>query len=240
MRTRMIYRVRNFRWALGAAVLSGLWLAPALSWAQDAPGENAAATTLATTTTLTLYEVQEGTDLKQHTEDVVLRLANAAIVGTATGALCAATGQDPCAFDTLAKSNVPLNRGFGPLNGAFELLFDTNASGIHLLSDLVQVADGRVTGTLDLRPVLSGQPVAFMDGEWRSRTLDAQGTFTGTFLIPIADPSGTCSTGFAYLDPSSGLQCLTSSEISLTRPVTKVLATFVNTGPADPQDKEQE
>jgi hypothetical protein len=239
MRIKMLARGdRRFRWALVVAVVPALWLAPAVSRAQGKQGGNAEPTPFAT---LKLYEVQEGTDLRgAKPEDPVLRLANAALVGTASGGLCTA-GQDPCAFDTLAKSIIPLHIGVGPLSGAFQVLFDTKLNPGHLLSDLVLVAKGSVQGTLDLRPLLTRTaPMALMKGRWKSKALDARGTLTGTFLVPFPDPTKQCATGFAYLDPSAGLQCLSATEMSLGRPVTKVVATFVKTGTFGPADKDDD
>lgn len=229
MRTSLLVKDdHRFRAALVAAVAAGLSLAPAVSRAQGNRADKPEPTLFAT---LKLYEVQEATDLKElKPADSVLRLANAALVGTASGGLCTA-GQDPCAFDTRATSSVPLQEGVGPINGTFQALFDTMTNPGHLLSDLVLVADGSVTGTLDLRPLLNRTaPVALMSGRWASKALGVRGTFTGTFLVPFPDPTTQCATGFAYLDPSAGFQCLAPSEISLGRPVTKVVATFMKTG----------
>jgi hypothetical protein len=224
---------RRFRWALVVAVVPALWLAPAVSRAQGRQGSGPEPPFA----TLKLYEVQEATDLKGGTpKDPVLRLANAALVGTASGGLCTA-GQDPCAFDTLAVSRIPLHIGVGPLSGDFQVMFDTMMSG--LLSDLVLVAKGSVHGTLDLRPILQHTaPNAPIRGRWKSQMLDARGTFSGTFLLPF--PEKQCATGFAYLDPVAGLQCLDTTETSLGRPVTKVVATFLKTGPFGPGDKDDD
>ena len=229
---------RRFRWALVVAVLPALWLAPAASRAQGRQGSDPPPAPFAT---LKMYEVQEATDLRGGTPQApVLRLANAALVGTASGGLCTA-GQDPCAFDTLAVSKIPLRIGVGPLTGNFQVMFDTMLNPGHLLSDLVLVAKGSVQGTLDLRPLLKGTaPIALMKGQWKSKALDARGTFSGTFLIPLPDPTKQCATGFAYFDPSSGLQCLDATEMSLGRPVTKVVATFLKTGPFAPGDKDDD
>ena len=228
---------RRLRWALVVAVVSGLWLAPATSRAQNRRSQP---TLFAT---LTLYEVQEGTDLEG--QNPVLRMANAALVGKATGPICAATAmppapaQDPCNFDTLAVSNVPLDKGVGELKGDFELLFDSMMNPGHLLSDLVLVAKGTVNAKLDLTPLLNQTgAVAFIrDGKWKSRTLGVKGTVTGTFFVPSftvpADPTqpDPCpETHFAYVDPNGGFQCLATTEFSLDRPVTKVVATFMKTG----------
>ncbi len=98
-----------------------------------------------------------------------------------------------------------------------------------------------MNGTLDLRPLLNQTaPVALMAGRWKSKSLDARGTFNGTFLVPFPDPSKQCATGFAYLDPSAGFQCLDATEISLGHPVTKVVATFLKTGPFQPGDDDDD
>ncbi|HEY8202633.1 MAG TPA: hypothetical protein VII47_14935 [Actinomycetota bacterium] len=244
MRTNMLAgNDRRWRWALVVAVVPGLWLAPATSRAQNRRIEP---TLFAT---LTLYEVQEGTDLRG--QSPVVRLANAALVGKATGPICAATAvpgsppQDPCDFDTRATSNVPLDRGIGQLQGDFELLFDSMMNPGHLLSDLIQVAKGTVHGTLDLRPILTqtGAVAYIRDGTWRSRTLGAKGTFTGTFFVPVftvptdpADPDPCPETHFAYFDPNGGFECLAANQFSLERPVTKVVATFMKTGTIGPGD----
>ncbi len=225
----------HIRWVLAVAVGLGLGLAPAAS---RAAGRGEDPVPFAT---VKAYEVQEGTNLKTpRADDSVLRLANASLVGTASGGLCTA-GQDPCAFDTLAVSSVPLKVGVGPIHGSFQVLFDTMMNPGHLLSDLVLVARGFITGQLDLRPLLNRTaPMALMSGQWRSRTLDARGTFTGTFLVPFPDPTKQCETKFAYLDPKAGLQCLDASEVSLGRPVTKVVATFIKTGPFRPGDDDDD
>jgi hypothetical protein len=232
----------RFRWALVAAVVPGLWLAPAVSGAQGRRGGGPEPTP-SPFATLKLYEVQEATDLRAlSAEDRVLRLANAALVGTASGSLLCTAGQDPCAFDTLAKSAVPLHLGVGPLTGDWQVLLDDeliHPDGNPLLSDLVLVAKGSVAGTLDLRPLLTGTaPMALMKGQWKSKALDARGTFSGTFLVPFADPTKQCATGFAYFDPAAGLQCLNANEMSLGRPLTKVVATFLKTGTFGPGDKD--
>jgi hypothetical protein len=226
---------RRFRWALAVAVVPALWLAPGVSHAQGRPGGDPEPTPFAT---LKLYEVQEATDLRDaRSEDPELRLANAALVGTASGRLCTA-GQDPCAFDTLAKSRVPLKIGVGPLTGDFQVLFDTMMNPGRLLSDLVLVAKGSVQGTLDLRPILTRTaPMALISGRWKSKALGARGTFSGTFLVPFPDPTRQCATRFAYLDPTAGLQCLEPFEMSIGRPVTKLVATFLQTGTFGPGDK---
>jgi len=240
MRTRVL-EGRN-RWAVVALIAAGQWLAPAVSQAEnrrggDKPTEFAR---------LKLYEVQEGTDLRARGTAPALRLANATLVGKATGAICAGTAtpdtppQDPCAFDTTAISRVPLDRGYGDLDGDFQLLFDSMPEQ-QLLSDLVLVANGNVEGTLDLRPLLfHNQPIATMDGRWKSRRLGVKGTFTGTFFVPFPDPTGACATGYTYVDPSDPgkFQCLEPSEFSLGMPVTKVLATFMKTGKMSQQEKD--
>jgi hypothetical protein len=232
----------RFRWALVIAVVPALWLAPAVSGAQGRQGGDPEPTPFAT---LKLYEVQEATDLRgTRPEDPLLRLANAALVGTASGGLCTPAGQDPCAFDTLAKSAVPFHIGVGPLTGDWQVMFDDeliHPDGNPLLSDLVLVAKGSVTGTLDLRPLLTGKaPMALMKGRWKSKALDASGTFSGTFLVPFTDPTKQCATGFAYFDPSAGLQCLNTNEKSLDRPLTKVVATFLKTGTFGSGDKDDD
>jgi hypothetical protein len=232
--TRMLAGGRGGAVALVAAALC---LAPAGAHAQNRrPGEPPSSLFA----TLKMYEVQEGTDLRGLIESRTLRVANAALVGSATGDICLATAvggappQVPCAFDTVAISHVPLHRGFGELNGTFQLLYDSMPDQ-QLLSDLVLVADGEVHGTLDLRPLLDPehpQPIATMEGRWRSRKLGARGTFSGTFFVPFPDPTGTCPTGYAYVDPGgpTGIQCLEANEVSLGRPVTKVIATFMKNG----------
>lgn len=243
MRSKMLEGGRN-GWAVVALVAPGLWLAPAVSQAQNRRG-GGEPTLFAT---LKLYEVQEGTDLRARGNAPVLRLANATLVGTATGAICAATAtpdtppQDPCAFDTTAISRVPLDRGYGDLEGDFQLLFDSMLDQ-QLLSDLVLVAKGDVEGTIDLRPLLfHNQPIATAEGKWKSRELGVKGTFTGTFFVPFPDPTGACSTDYTYVDPSdpSKFQCLEPSEFSLGVPATKVIATFMETGRMSRQEMDDD
>jgi hypothetical protein len=241
MRARILEAGRN-RWAVVALVAPGLWLAPAVSQAQNQ--KRGGGDEPALFATLRLYEVQEGTDLRGREGSPALRVANAALVGSATGAICAATSmppQDPCPFDTTAVSHVPLSKGFGELSGDFQLLFDSMPDQ-RLLSDLVLVANGSVQGTLDLRPILfNNQPIATMEGTWKSKKLGVKGTFTGTFFVPVRDPAGACATGYVYVDLSSGspvFQCLEPNEMSLGNPVTKVIATFWKTGNMDAHDKD--
>lgn len=234
MRTKVGQGDGRIRWMLAVAVACGLGLAPATSRAQGGGSDPAPFGTVKA------YEVQEATDLKGNPQDPALRLANAAIVGQASGGLCTA-GQDPCAFNTVALSTVPFKVGVGPLSGDFQLMFDTMMNPGHLLSDLVLVADGSVRGQLDLRPLLNRTaPMALMKGRWKSRKLDARGTFSGVFLVPFPDPTKACPTGFAYLDPAAGLQCLEPTEVSLGRPVTKLVATFIKTGPFQPGDDDDD
>lgn len=245
MRTRILEGGRN-RWAVVALVAPGLWLTPAVSQAQNQKRGGGGEPTLFAT--LRLYEVQEGTDLRVRGQAAVLRLANATLVGTATGDICDATAmpgvpaQDPCAFDTTAISRVPLDRGKGDLDGDFQLLFDAFPQQ-QLLSDLVLVAKGEVEGTIDLRPLLdptNPQPIALMEGRWKSKKLGVKGTFTGTFFVPFPDATGTCATGYAYIDRpgGTGLVCVKPNEKSLGNPATKVIATFMKTGKMDAKDKD--
>jgi len=236
MRTRTFNGSRNFRGALVALLASGLLLAPAASHAQNTQKRP----DVPPFATLKVYEVQEATDFKGGTPEApALRLANATLVGMASGGLCTA-GQDPCAFDTIALSEVPLKVGVGALHGDFQVMFDTMMNPGHLLSDLVLVAKGSVRGRLDLRPLLTRTaPMALMKGKWKSESLESRGTFKGTFLVPFPDPTKTCATGFAYLDPEAGLQCLETNEVSLGRPITKVVATFVRTGPFGSPDHDE-
>lgn len=244
MRARILEGGRN-RWAVVALIAPGLWLAPAVSQAQNLKRGGGGNPTLYAT--LKLYEVQEATDLRVRGQAAVLRLANATLVGTATGDICDATAmpgvpaQDPCAFDTTAISRVPLDRGKGDLDGDFQLLFDSIPDQ-QLLSDLVLVAKGGVEGTIDLTPLLSDnpQPFATMEGKWNSKKLGVKGTFTGTFFVPFPDPTGTCATGWAYVDRprGTGLVCLEPNEMSLGNPVTKVIATFLKTGNLDAHDND--
>jgi hypothetical protein len=227
---------------LAVAVACGLGLAPAASRAQGAGSDPAPFATVKA------YEVQEATDLKGDPQDPALRLANAAIVGQASGRGLCTAGQDPCAFNTVAVSKVPFKIGVGPLSGDFQVMFDTMMNPGHLLSDLVLVADGSVRGQLDLRPLLNRTaPWALMKGRWKSKKLDARGTFSGVFLVPFLDQTKQCATGFGYLrpdpdDPSNPpvFECLESTEISLGRPVTKLLAKFNKTGPFQPGDDDDD
>jgi hypothetical protein len=239
MRTGKFNGRDNLRGAVVAMVACGLWLAPVASQAKDKRKGDP------TFATLQLYEVLEGTDLKGNPP--ALRLANAALVGKSSGGVCTA-GQDPCDFNTLATSHVPFDTGVGPIKGDFQVLFDTLLNPGHLLSDLVVKATGSIDGTLDLRPLLSGtQPLAFMNGKWKSKDIGVRGTFTGTFFVPTttipedAGGSDLCpETHFAYFDDSGNHLCLTITEFSLGRPVTKVLATFVKTGAIGPGDKDDD
>jgi hypothetical protein len=194
---------------------------------------------------ITLWEVQEYLRLKasSHRDNIAFRLANATLVGDASDGLCAGTGAAECAMDARARSTVSLKTGSGPISGAFNILLDTNP-GSPLLSDLSLVASGTLEGTLDLNPVLLflategavGAPVAPAQGRWRSRELDARGSFSGAFLIPI--PSAKlmamfgrpdCERKFAYFNPLTAplvLDCLGDADFSLGIPVTKFVGTL--------------
>jgi len=209
---------------------------------------------------VTLWEVQEYLRLKSgsHSDNLMFRLANATLVGDATAGLCAPVGVETCAMDARATSTVSLSTGTGPITGAFNILLDSNPNS-PLLSDLVLVATGTLHGTLDLRlvslfvestntpgtPPPAGGPVAPAQGRWRSRELDARGSFIGGFLVPVPSApfaafGGPCATGFAYLnfafspvpgpvlpvDVAPMFQCLEPSDFSLGSPVTKFVGSL--------------
>lgn len=196
---------------------------------------------------VTLWEVQEYLRLKagSHEDNIAFRLANATLVGDATDGLCAGTGVAQCAMDARARSTVSLETGVGPISGAFNILVDSDPNS-PLLSDLVLVATGTLSGTLDLRPVLllkqglpGGAPVAPAQGRWRSRELDVRGSFSGAFLVPVpAAALGLhCSPepakDFMYFNPAGpGTGCLTDADFSLGIPVTKFVGTLNRRLPA--------
>jgi hypothetical protein len=202
---------------------------------------------------VTAWEVQEFLRLKQggYRDNIVYRLANATLVGDASGGLCPPATPGiaplPCGFDAKANSNVNTQQGTGPINGNFHVLVDSDPKS-PLLSDLVLFARGTLNGTLDLRPVVLAQqtggvyggPVAPASGRWRSEDLDENGSFTGGFLIPVEYPG--CPRGFAYVNVpvlmpgedepqqliprelAEPFQCLADGDFSLGSPVTKFVA----------------
>ncbi len=209
---------------LGAALLGlSLWLTPAVSYGHEPFA------------TVTASEVQEALRFKKadDMESIIIRLANATLVGKATGGIC--VGSADCPIDGRAESSVNLSTGQGPFSGTFDLLMDTNP-GSPLLMDLVLTGRVKVQGTLNLGPALlflqsgGGAPVAFINGTWTSRDLHASGEIAGTFFIPI--PSAllgkSCDMGWAYYNPLATptvfFQCLKMENFSLGAPVVQLKA----------------
>lgn len=188
--------------------------------------------------TVTAWEIQEFLRLRTGDDDdsVTRRVANATLVGHATGGLCVLVGQDPCAIDGRARSSVNLSTGLGPISGTFDVLFDMDTAS-PLLMDLVLAGTADLDGVLDLRPALlfnvnplasGAAPVAFASGTWKSKKLHARGTFMATFLIPIPDFLAACpAVGLAYYNPLATpvvYECLGPGDFSLGAPVVKVTA----------------
>jgi len=199
---------------------------------------------------VTASEVQEFLRFKtgEDEESIVLRLANATLVGQGTGGLCGASSQDPCPLDAHAQSSVDLSTGQGPVSGTFNLLTDINP-GSPLLMDLVRVGTVKIDGTLNLGPALlfaqsggaAGAPVASVNGTWKSRELRAHGEFAGMFLIPIPIQSPLCAMGWAYYNPLATpvlFQCLTLQNFSLGAPVVQLRADLAKDGRGNRHDED--
>jgi len=155
-----------------------------------------------------LYEVWEALELRGPSIDLNApdpekfrrRFAEAGLLGREPLPL---NGNTPFAGANLvvaeATSNVNIklgSQGFGtgPIRGEFQLLKHVPLSGSDLqnLSDFVVEHEGRLAGTLDLRPALNPVesarlPLAFVSGTWSLKGLGGgrQKTFFGVFLIPF-------------------------------------------------------
>lgn len=151
-----------------------------------------------------LYEVWETLDLRGVSVDLSnpdpesfrRRFAEAGLLGRQIEATPGTRFATANLLAAEATSNVNIKAGspgfgLGPIRGDFQLLRYVPLDGNDLenLSDFVVTDEGRLSGTLDLRPALDPAmplPLAFVSGKW---TLQGQGgghrTFVGIFLIPF-------------------------------------------------------
>lgn len=151
------------------------------------------------------WEVQEFLTLRfrghADARQLVSRLADASLVGTATGSLCEAAGTtSPCVIGVRADSNVSFSTFKGPFRGELTVLIENPTNP--LPDSVLGVATMDLRGTLDfcpdpfrVVPAPEGNaldvvcevalPFGVVAGTWRSRHLDARGTLTGLFQFPI-------------------------------------------------------
>jgi hypothetical protein len=194
---RLGWRSRLWRTsAVAVAALAVAW-APAPASAEDSFAQVSA------------WEVQEFLKLLRlpfrggHAEAkrIVSRLADASLVGTATGPICEVAGTaSPCVIGVRAESHVSFRTFRGPFSGELTVLIENPTNP--LPDSVLGVATMHLKGTLDfcpdplqVVPAPPGGPLKFMcqqslpfglvEGTWRSRDLDARGTLTGLFQFPV-------------------------------------------------------
>lgn len=193
-----------------------------------------------------LYEVTEQMKVKRN-DRVQARVATAALRGwvSAGTSLCpewlaTALQVAGCAISATAHDNINLATGQGPVSGKFAILIpgDNIVDGPELV-----IAEGSLQGTIDLTPAVLGWngvqiPLGTITGEWRARGsrggpldgLRADGTLTGTFRLPFADPwLGTAYmlNPYAYPGPGSAV-AITKDELSLGVPTVRLELGFVD------------
>lgn len=208
---------------------------------------------LAAAQNATLYEVTENMKLRGNSHGAGRRVATAALMGTAEPdtTLCpsaiALLGGGKCAVTAIAKDNIDLSTGTGPVKGEFKVVIQ----GDNLVDapELV-VLRGEIEGQIDLSLAIFGPdgvpgtvdelPLGTIVGQWSAtgeklpadlqtelgvqRLPGTQGTFEGTFRLPfvLLTPIGCDSDG----DPSDctgttpALYLLDSGD---TQPVDQVL-----------------
>lgn len=217
--------------AMGAliGVMAVIVFVPAVAWAQPVAR-------------VTAYEVLEALKFKgpiRHSDPQAfsLRFAEAGLLGDQVVPL----QKDPLFaaathIEAGATSNVNINPksrkfGTGPIQGEFDLLSlqDLDGNGDPNLSDLVVIANGRLQGTLDLRPALIPNPntgmvspLALVSGTWNlKRDGRKPGPFSGVFLIPF-DAGALGLPGNWYLNPSEleipGLPSICRSGVKVDTP----------------------
>jgi hypothetical protein len=178
-------------------------------------------------TRVVLYEVWEALELRgpiknADPEAFRRRFADAGLLGTAPeGASADSVFGHADAVVAEATSNVDINprsrqAGTGPIRGEFQLLRFMNPNRpddvAPNLAELVVIAEGRLQGTLDLRPAIGGvAPIAPVSGTWQLKGENGrQNRFDGLFLIPVSLPPDLMGLSF-YVVPSelasSGVAC---------------------------------
>jgi hypothetical protein len=214
---------RSRLWSGAAAIVAALAFAwsPAPASAQDSFAQVSA------------WEVQEFLKLRfwrRHADakELVARVADASLVGTATGPICEAAGTtSPCVIGVRADSRVSFETFRGPFSGELTVLIDNPTNP--LPDSVLGVATMHLKGTLDfcpdpfqVVPAPEGSPLkvvcevalpfGLVEGTWRSRDLDARGTLTGLFQFPVPVaaipmlPAGLCdisTTQVTYPEPQT-------------------------------------
>jgi hypothetical protein len=214
---------------LGALLLS--WGA-VVSTAGIAAGQNAV-----------LYEVTEQMKVKRN--DTV-RAATASLMGSISAGtsicpdwLVAALKVGGCSISATASDTINLATGQGPVSGKFSILIpgDNPMDGPELV-----IAEGTLRGMIDLSPAVVGWngikvPLGTITGEWSARGtrggplegLRAEGTLTGTFRLPFADPwLGAAYMLNPYAYPAEGSAvAITKDELSLGVPAVRLELSFL-------------
>jgi hypothetical protein len=138
---------------------------------------------------------------KQLAKQLVSRVAEASLVGTATGPLCEAAGTtSPCVIGVRADSHVSFQTFKGPFSGELTVLIENPTNP--LPDSVLEVASMRLHGSLDFCPdpfkVVPAPPdsplkvvcevalpFGVVKGTWSSRDLDLRGSLTGLFQFPL-------------------------------------------------------
>ena len=186
---------RGRLWSGSAAIVAAL----AFAWS---PAPASAETSFAQ---VSAWEVQEFLKLRfrgrYDAKQLVSRVADASLVGTATGSICEAAGTtSPCVVGVRADSHVSFTTFKGPFSGDLTVLVENPTNP--LPDSVLSVATMRLAGMLDfcpdpfrVVPAPEGSPLkvvcevalpfGVVQGTWRSRDLDARGTLTGLFQFPV-------------------------------------------------------
>jgi hypothetical protein len=194
-----------------------------------------------------LYEVTEQMKVKRN--DTV-RAATASLMGSISRgtALCpdwlvAALRVGGCSISATASDTINLATGQGPVSGTFSILIpgDNPMDGPELA-----IAEGTLRGTIDLSPAVVGWngvtvPLGTITAVWTARGsrggllegLRTEGTVTGTFRLPFADPwLGAAYMLNPYAYPAEGAAvAITTNELSLGVPAVRLELGFVETSP---------
>ncbi|HEU5304055.1 MAG TPA: hypothetical protein VFU40_05370 [Gemmatimonadales bacterium] len=190
-----------------------------------------------------LYEVTEQMKVKRN--DTV-RAATSSLMGSISAgtSLCpdwlvAALKVGRCSISATASDTINLSTGQGPVSGRFSILIpgDNPMDGPELV-----IAEGSLRGMIDLSPAVIGWngvriPLGRMAGEWSARGsrggpldgLRVEGTLTGTFRLPFADPwLGAAYMLNPYAYPAEGTAVgITKDELSLGVPAVRLELDFV-------------
>jgi hypothetical protein len=196
-----------------------------------------------------LYEVTEQMKVKRHDS---VRAATASLMGSisAGSSLCpdwlvAALRVGRCSISATASDTLNLGTGQGPVSATFSVLIpgDNPVDGPELV-----IAEGTLRGMIDLSPAVIGWngvkvPLGTITGEWSVRGtrggplegLRTEGTLTGTFRLPFADPwLGAAYMLNPYAYPAEGAAvAIAKEELSLGVPAVRLELGFVEAPVAD-------